>query len=85
MEVGSCTYEGAAAKGAAGFAILQGVNPMEPEYLREEKFSFPVKVNRPIMWRPRLNYLKTLMWMRFSFLYFRFRLCHSVKKQKIVI
>lgn len=27
MEVGSCTYEGAAARGGAGFAILQGTNP----------------------------------------------------------
>ncbi len=27
MEVGSCTYEGAAARGSGGFAILQGVNP----------------------------------------------------------
>lgn len=27
MEVGSCAYEGAAAKGDGGFAIFQGVNP----------------------------------------------------------
>jgi hypothetical protein len=27
MEVGSCTYEGAGAKGAGGFSIFQGVNP----------------------------------------------------------
>ncbi len=27
MEVGSCTYEGAAARGAGGFMILQGTNP----------------------------------------------------------
>lgn len=27
MEVGSCTYKGAAARGAEGFAILQGINP----------------------------------------------------------
>lgn len=27
MEVGSCTYEGAAVRGSGGFAILQGTNP----------------------------------------------------------
>ena len=27
MEVGSCSYEGAAARGAGGFMLLQGVNP----------------------------------------------------------
>lgn len=27
MEVGSCTYEGAAARGSGGFTILQGTNP----------------------------------------------------------
>jgi hypothetical protein len=27
MEVGSCTYEGAAARGGGGFMILEGVNP----------------------------------------------------------
>jgi hypothetical protein len=27
MEVGSCTYEGAAARGGGGFAIIQGTNP----------------------------------------------------------
>lgn len=27
MEVGSCAYEGAAARGAGGFMVLQGVNP----------------------------------------------------------
>ncbi len=27
MEVGSCTYEGAAARGAGGYTVLQGTNP----------------------------------------------------------